>query len=329
MDEWIEIEGRNRVDAIERACNALNTNETHLEYELVTEGGKTRIRARKLEAPREVAKVPPPREPQAREPEVAQDAREPEKAAEPRREKEREKEAEPRVFSPVDGPKIKETLETLVRFIDQGAQVEFKETEDTVYLDIQGGDRAGLMIGKHGQTLQALQYLVARMTGLDRSDSKRLVLDSEQYRARRQESLEGMARSLATRARRSGRPVSAEPMSAADRRILHVTLAEDPDVTTKSVGEGPGRKVLVVPRRGGGGGGRNTHNPRGPRGRFGRGMEGGREEEPREAEPRRRLGPPPRKHDSFDAPPEPTADFFEEELDAPIAETPPADDKEE
>jgi len=169
--------------------------------------------------------------------------------------------------------------------------------------------------------------------GLDTRDGKRVVVDSEGYRERRKQALEGLARKLASRAKRDGRTMSAEPMNSAERRILHMALADDSGVNTKSVGEGDGRKVVIVPRRrggrgGGGGYGRNSGGGGRGRGSYGRNSGGGGGGARRSAGGRGRGGgqqrsrggsqgrpgrPTSRQHDSFDVPPDPETSFLPDE----------------
>lgn len=105
----------------------------------------------------------------------------------------------------------------------------------------------GLLIGKHGQTLDALEYLVNRMMGRREDGEPSIVLDAESYRERRRESLESLARASAAKVRARGRAETLAPMSARDRRIVHVALRGEPSVTTRSLGGGLLRRVLIAP----------------------------------------------------------------------------------
>lgn len=112
------------------------------------------------------------------------------------------------------------------------------------------GDDSGLLIGHRGQTLQSLQFLVNLIVRKTYGENVRVVLDVERYRARREASLRDMATKVASRVVQSGRSITLEPMSAADRRIIHISLADHPGVSTESVGMGEDRKVTVIPKRG-------------------------------------------------------------------------------
>ena len=112
------------------------------------------------------------------------------------------------------------------------------------------GEAAGIVIGRHGQTLDAIEYLLNRVASQrGGAGAPRISLDVEGYRERRQESLEQTARGAALKAKQSGRPVTLNPMSARDRRIVHLALGDDHDVTTRSQGDGSYRRVVVMPMR--------------------------------------------------------------------------------
>ena len=115
-------------------------------------------------------------------------------------------------------------------------------------IDLAGED-SGLLIGRRGQTLQALQFLVTLIVRKKLGEDVRVVLDVENYRQRRESSLRDMAAKVATRVAQTNRSITLEPMPPADRRIIHTSLAEHPGVRTESAGEGENRKVTIIPRR--------------------------------------------------------------------------------
>lgn len=123
------------------------------------------------------------------------------------------------------------------------------------------GDSSGIVIGRRGQTLDALEYVMNRIASRGDEQGGRIVVDSEDYRERRRQSLEAMARRLAESARRRGKPVTLSPMSPRDRRIVHLALQGDPSLTTRSTGEGYFRRLVIVPS--GSGGDRRGTNRRG------------------------------------------------------------------
>jgi spoIIIJ-associated protein len=110
-------------------------------------------------------------------------------------------------------------------------------------------DAGGLLIGRHGQTLDALEYLVNRIVGHKDEGAARIVLDAEGYRDRRRRELVDVARRLATRVRETGQAEEMDPLSARERRFVHLALASDPTVSTRSAGEGASRHVVILPER--------------------------------------------------------------------------------
>ena len=114
-------------------------------------------------------------------------------------------------------------------------------------IDLAGED-SGLLIGRRGQTLQALQFLV-NLIVRKQFEGVRVVLDVENYRQRREFQLRDMATKVAARVTQTNRSITLEPMPPADRRIIHTSLTDNPDVSTESTGEGEGRKVTIMPKR--------------------------------------------------------------------------------
>ncbi len=108
------------------------------------------------------------------------------------------------------------------------------------------GENMGILIGKRGQTLDSLQYLANRVANKNQSGYVRVKLDTENYRSRRKDTLENLARNIASKVKKTRRTVSLEPMNPYERRIIHSTLQADPAVATHSEGEEPYRKVVVT-----------------------------------------------------------------------------------
>ena len=139
----------------------------------------------------------------------------------------------------------------ILRHLGVEAAVEIDRQDDSACTFRAPGSDGGIVIGRHGQTLDAIEYLLNRIASQGRMTSTRIAVDVEGYRERRQESVEQMARHVADKARHSGRPVTMAPMSARDRRTVHVTLSDEHGVTTRSQGEGSFRRVVVVPTKSG------------------------------------------------------------------------------
>lgn len=125
------------------------------------------------------------------------------------------------------------------------------EPEETITLHVEGADEEamGLLIGRRGETLRSLQFMVNLLVSRNVQKWPQIVVDVGNYRQRRQESLEGLARRMAERVRQGGRPITLEPMGAYERRIVHLALRADPTVYTQSTGEGENRKVVIHPSK--------------------------------------------------------------------------------
>jgi spoIIIJ-associated protein len=143
----------------------------------------------------------------------------------------------------------RELLERVVGTLDVEARVDVTESDDEVVATVTGGD-LGVLIGRHGQMIDALQYLANAMAHRAVGDDRRrIVVDAAGYRARRSATLETLARRSAEQASATGRRVELEPMSAVERRLVHEALKDDPEVETASEGVEPNRYVVVLPRR--------------------------------------------------------------------------------
>ena len=125
------------------------------------------------------------------------------------------------------------------------------EPENTITLHVEGADEEamGLLIGRRGETLRSLQFMVNLLVSRKVQKWPQVVVDVGNYRQRRQESLEALARRMAERVRQSGRPLTLEPMGAYERRIVHLALRADPTVYTESSGEGENRKIVIFPAK--------------------------------------------------------------------------------
>ena len=137
--------------------------------------------------------------------------------------------------------------------------VEFDAAENELSIDVKAEDM-GVLIGKRGQTLDSLQYIVSLAINKDSNEYVKVKLDSENYRIRRKETLENLAKNIASKVKRTGRQVSLEPMNSFERRIIHSALQGDPDCETFSEGNDPYRKVVVKPKNEGRGYYNNRYN---------------------------------------------------------------------
>ena len=126
--------------------------------------------------------------------------------------------------------------------------VKYNEEEKTMDIDLSGDDM-GVLIGKRGQTLDSLQYLVSLVVNKESEDYIRVKVDTENYRQRRKETLENLAKNIAYKVKRTKRTVSLEPMNPYERRIIHSALQNDKYVNTHSEGDEPFRRVVVTLKR--------------------------------------------------------------------------------
>ena len=155
-----------------------------------------------------------------------------------------------------DVVRASEVLGEILKKMGIDATIESREEGERIVLDVRGPE-AGLVIGKKGQTLEALQYLVGKIvhTNIESEGgvaagpvtAKPVVVDAEGYRARRVDSLVELAQRLGDKAIRTRRTITVNPMSPHDRRIIHITLDKVPGVTTRSEGEGIFRRLLIIP----------------------------------------------------------------------------------
>jgi len=279
----VEAEGNSIDEAIDLALRRLGVSRDRAEIEILSNatrglfglgGRKARVRAslrtavsgepeparRVPEAPRVPASPPAPTTPSARAPAPAAPARparpsttgtsEPRPAPVPR------PEAPPSPPDPRTLARAREVLQEVITLIGSEAKVEISDGTEGPALAITG-DETGVLIGRRGQTLDALEYMVNRIVSRDDEHASRIGIDSQNYRARRREALTALAHRLAEQARRRRKPVTLNPMSPRDRRIVHLALQDAPSLTTRSLGSGYFRKLVIIP------GGRD----KGPRGR--------------------------------------------------------------
>lgn len=137
---------------------------------------------------------------------------------------------------------LNDTLRTMGMKVDVSSSID----EDGALYIVMSGEHMGILIGKRGQTLDALQYLANRVANKHQPGYVRVKLDTENYRKRREETLKHLAKNIAHKVKRNRKPVVLEPMNPYERRIIHSALQSDPYVTTHSEGEDPYRKVVVT-----------------------------------------------------------------------------------
>lgn len=275
----VVVSGKTVEDAINNGLAMLGVRRDQVDVEIITEGSRgvlgfgaehARVRlAVKIPAAPPVAETPPSPPPKREGPRFRErrPAREPRHAEEVRQVEEVSVAEEPRPAADVRETRIEpgegtpeavgqEVLDELLRLMGVRASVDTYLGEDLadegqpapIVLNITGED-LGILIGRRGETLRALQYLVRLMVSHRVKHWTNLVVDVESYLARRRNALESLANRVADQAIRSGRTQALEPMPPYERRLVHIALRKHPRVTTQSVGEGERRKVTIVPKK--------------------------------------------------------------------------------
>ena len=151
------------------------------------------------------------------------------------------------VATPADEPhKIQEFLQTVLNKMGLNCTVEAANDDDALSLVITGDD-ASVAIGYRGETLDALQYLCSLQLNSKNSSFKRITLDAEGYRSKREKTLQRLAQNLEQKVKRTGREAKLEPMNPYERRVIHTTLQNSKYVTTQSEGQGSARHVVISP----------------------------------------------------------------------------------
>ncbi len=143
--------------------------------------------------------------------------------------------------------RVREIVERVLDELDLGGEVEISEDEGAIVASVEGEDDYGLLIGRRGQTIDALQLLCYQAAFLGMRERKRVILDAAGYRERRRETLIARADRAAEQAESGGRPIEMDPMSAQERRVVHEHLKERPGIETYSEGDEPHRCVMVAP----------------------------------------------------------------------------------
>ena len=246
--EYIEYKGKTVDDAITEACQALTVTSDKLDYEVVEKGSagilgfgskpaviKAKVKEDKPEnkQTKEEVKVEKKAEKAAVKEEKAE-----EKAA-----KKEFKADKNSTVEPAADPK--EFLENVFKAMNMEVNIDVKKEGNEINIELSGDDM-GVLIGKRGQTLDSLQYLTSLVVNKGTSEYIRVKVDTEDYRKRRKETLENLAKNLAYKVKRTKKPVSLEPMNPYERRVIHSALQNDKYVSTHSEGEEPYRKVVIT-----------------------------------------------------------------------------------
>ena len=266
-NEWIEISAKTVDDAINEGLIRLGTTTDKMDVEVLEKEsagflgfiGKhdARIRVRIKEV--KSSSMPLKKEVRQEKPAKVKDhteARAEEKHVTEVHRKPKKKFDENDKGEPVSSERQEKAKADAVKFLtdvfnamnlEASINVEFDSAENELTIDVKAEDM-GVLIGKRGQTLDSLQYIVSLAINKDCSEYVKVKLDSENYRVRRKETLENLAKNIASKVKRTGKAVSLEPMNSFERRIIHSALQGDSDCETYSEGADPYRKVVVKPK---------------------------------------------------------------------------------
>ena len=155
---------------------------------------------------------------------------------------------ESRAGESTDAARLRDVVERIVRELGVQCTVEIEEDEDAIRA-VCGGHDLGMLIGRHGQTIDAIQYLASAILFRGRYDERKpVVVDAAGYRSRRQATLDALAARMAEQVSATGQRVELEPMTAVERKLVHEKLKDDPEVETTSEGTEPNRFVVILPR---------------------------------------------------------------------------------
>lgn len=239
----IEIEGKTIDEAIEKACNEFNVPREKLNIEIISDGAtgflglgskKAKIRASIMSIDMAIDTPTTPSQKGAqKKSSVISSSMEPE---------------EPKDSAETPAMRAKRILEGILLRMNLDCLITVEETADTILLNIKG-DGSGLLIGKRGQNLDAIQYIVNKAVSKYTNNRKMIVVDTESYRGKREESLIALAEKLAEKVRKSKKALTVGHMNAHDRRVIHLALQNDESLTTKSRGEGEFRKIVIIPAK--------------------------------------------------------------------------------
>lgn len=253
MDGSIRVSAKTVDDAITEALIQLGVTSDRLEYEVIEKGSSGFLGIGMKQAVIEARRKPEPVAEVKEETSVVK-----EQVSEPVQEKQEEKaEEEPARKKATELAEVSdEAIKAVEAFLNDTLKAMDMDVEIVSEVDSEGalsvemkGSNMGILIGKRGQTLDALQYLANRVANKHQDGYVRVKLDTENYRARREETLRHLAKNIAFKVKRTRRAVSLEPMNPYERRIIHAALQSDPHVTTHSEGEEPYRKVVVTLKR--------------------------------------------------------------------------------
>ena len=255
---YIDVTGKTEEEAIRAALSQLGLERDDVSVEILerSKSGFLGIGSSpaKVRVSYELDVAEEPEVPQAKPAEKKPVEKKPEDKPEPAPEKQPEQQPEQQPAAPVseteDADRIRAFLTGLLEHMDCRAQVKVYEEEKNRYKVILEGQRLGALIGRRGETLDAIQQLTNYAVNSGRDKRVRIHVDAENYRAKREQSLESLANKVAGKVLKYRRSVTLEPMNAYERHVIHAALQDKEGVTTYSIGTEPNRRVVVAYERG-------------------------------------------------------------------------------
>ena len=259
MAKIIEKSAKTVEDALKAALEELGVSENEVDYEVIEEASKgflgmgilgtkpakIRVTVKENDTDKNltstVEKIPTNLDEQA----------------ELKPDKEQNNEQKETIVKKIDAPvsdksksieKAEKFLQDIFKQMNLNVKIEAVELEEGQMLNL-CGENLGILIGKHGQTLDALQYLVNLAANRNENQRVRFILDVENYRSRRSETLKNLSKTLAERAVRLNQDVRLEPMNRHERKVIHTSLQDNESVTTYSIGEEPNRYIVISPKK--------------------------------------------------------------------------------
>lgn len=259
MTPDLEFEGKNVEKAVRAACEQLNIPREKLKYDVISYGstgifGLVGTKKAKIHVilPETYQEPPSGEMDLEKEKERLVDEIIPPAATSTEKEdletQAPVREAEIHTFPETPVALGREVLQRIIDFVTTGAEILVEEDSERISFKVEGGNSA-LLIGKRGQTLEAIQYLVEKIVNKRSEGRIRIQIDIEGYLEARRQSLKRLSARLAEKAKRTGKPVTIGQLNAHDRRIVHLALKEDKRVRTQSVGDGYYRKLVIFPRK--------------------------------------------------------------------------------
>ena len=264
--EFIEVSAKTVDDAITKACIELGVSSDKLDIQVISEGSsgflgfgskpavilagkkpEEEVVVEKKEVrPEKEVKEEPHVKPQQEKKEVKKEVSKPAKKP--------AEESKPEIRTEEEIAAMKKTAQDFLSGVfgamELPVEITMEYNQENGSLDIDfAGEDMGILIGKRGQTLDSLQYLTSLVVNKEQKEYVRVKLDTENYRKRRKETLENLARNIAYKVKKTRRPVSLEPMNPYERRIIHSALQNNKFVETYSEGNEPYRHVVVAPKR--------------------------------------------------------------------------------